>query len=139
MLLRPGTLSRGQVITLLVGLGLELCELQAGGEVFGPIHPAHVRIGSDGRPTLRPGVEPPAGWTPHDDWVGLLRFGRAVGRSDQSGELSWWSTGRLEGIDLLRWLLTWADTEPLPPRSDQLAAESASSSASSVPWRSAKA
>jgi hypothetical protein len=111
----PGALSRGQVTTLLVGIGLDLLREHSAGGVFGPIHPAHVWVDARGRPGLRPGVVPPPGWTPHDDWVGLLRFGRAMGRPDQTGALSWWAVGRLEGTELLRWLLDWADPEPLPP------------------------
>jgi hypothetical protein len=111
--LRPATLTRGQVVTVLVGLGLDLCERHATGTAFGPVHPAHVRIGPDGRPVLARGIEPPPGWTPHDDWVGLLRFGRAMGRPQEAGVLSWWSAGRLEGTALLRWLVQWAEPVPL--------------------------
>lgn len=110
---RPGTLSRGAVVTLLVGIGLELRGLHQAGEAFGPVHPAHVLVDAQGRPSLA-AVTAPFGWTAHDDWVGLLRFGRAMGRPDQTGQLSWWSAGRREGDDLLRWLLEWATPEPLP-------------------------
>jgi hypothetical protein len=112
MPVRPRTLRRGEVVTLLVGVGLDLQRRHDAGRVFGPVHPAHVRVDAHGRPQLA-SVEPPADWTPHDDWVGLLRFGRLMGRADETSELSWWSAGRREGTDLLRWLLEWADPEPL--------------------------
>ena len=111
--LAPGTLTRGQVVTLLVGVGLALLRHHGAGTPHGPVHPAHVSVDGEGRPQLA-SVRPPPRWTAHDDWVGLLRFGRAMGRPGQSSQLSWWSAGRREGVELLRWLLDWADPEPLP-------------------------
>ncbi|MFL6179677.1 MAG: hypothetical protein ACJ74E_07495 [Actinomycetes bacterium] len=106
-------LTRGQVVTLLVGIGVDLRRRHAAGTAFGPVHPSHVTVDDAGRPSLRDAVAPP-GWTPHDDWVGLLRFGRFMGRTDESAELSWWSTGQLDDVELLRWLMNWAKAEPLP-------------------------
>ncbi|MFL6287193.1 MAG: hypothetical protein ACJ73L_02250 [Actinomycetes bacterium] len=106
-------LTRGQVVTLLVGIGVDLRRRHAAGIAFGPVHPSHVTVDDAGRPSLRDAVAPP-GWTPHDDWVGLLRFGRFMGRTDESAELSWWSTGQLDDVELLRWLMNWATPEPLP-------------------------
>jgi hypothetical protein len=37
-----------------------------------------------------------------------------MGRQDEVAELSWWSAGQLEGVDLLRWLLDWETPEALP-------------------------
>jgi hypothetical protein len=108
-----GSLTRGQVVTLIVGVGIDLRRRHSDGRVFGPIHPSHVSIDATGRPHLLDAAVP-FGWTPHDDWVGLLRFGRFMGRADEAGELSWWSTGQLEGGELLRWLLDWAEPETLP-------------------------
>jgi hypothetical protein len=106
-------LSDGQVVTLTVGLGLDLVPLHAQGRSFGPIHPAHVRMDETGRPHLRP-VVTPAGWTPHDDWAALLRLGRVMGCSERSSALSIDTAGRREGVELLRWLVQWANPEPLP-------------------------
>ena len=108
-----GALTDGQVVTILVGLGMVLLELHRRGEAFGPIHPAHVAVAEDGRPFLRP-VTTPIGWTAHDDWVGLLRFGRLLGSGPGAFELDWQVAGRREGVDLLRWLMRWARPAPLP-------------------------
>jgi len=107
-----GSLTDGQVVTLLVGLGLELLAVHSEGSVFGPIHPAHVAVGDDGRPALRP-VPSPIGWTPHDDWVALLRLGRVVGGAGRSAELSALLVEGHEGVELLRWLIGWSAPEPL--------------------------
>ena len=106
-------LSDGQVVTLMVGVGLELARLHTQGRPFGPIHPAHLKVDDIGRPRLRL-VGPPAGWTPHDDWAALLRLGRVLGSSERSSVLSLNTAGRREGVDLLRWLVLWAKPEPLP-------------------------
>ncbi len=106
-------LSDGQVVTLLVGLGLDLASLHTEGRPFGPIHPAHVQVDESGRPHLRL-VVAPDGWTPHDDWVALLRLGRVMGCSERSSALSIHAAGRRGGADLLRWLVQWAKPEPLP-------------------------
>jgi hypothetical protein len=106
-------LSDGQVVTLTVGLGLDLVPLHTQGRPFGPIHPAHVRMDETGRPHLRL-VITPADWRPHDDWAALLRLGRVMGCSERSSELSIDTAGRREGVDLLRWLVQWAKPEPLP-------------------------
>lgn len=102
----------GQLVTLMVGLGLDLGQLHAEGRVFGQIHPTHVRVDGRGRPRLII-VGPPSLWTVHDDWVALLRLGRHLGASPRAGELSWPNAGQREGVALLRWLLTWAVPEPL--------------------------
>jgi hypothetical protein len=106
-------LSDGQVVTLIVGVGLELVHRHRDGGVHGPVHPAHVRLDRAGRPHLVEVAAPP-GWTPHDDWVSLLRLGRHVGSSARAGVLSWEEAGTLEGTELLRWLLAWAAPAPLP-------------------------
>jgi hypothetical protein len=111
--MRACSLSEGQVVTLLVGLGLALVERHRRGLAYGPVHPAHVRVGADGRPHLAE-VVAPYGWTPHDDWVSLLRLGRHLGASPRAGTLSWESAGAGEGVDLLHWLMAWAAPEPLP-------------------------
>jgi len=108
----PDALDDGQVVTLLVGLGLELVQIHRGDRAYGPVHPVHVRVDDRGRPHLVD-VPPPAGWTPHDDWVGLLRLGRHLGGSVKAQTLSWESAGRREGVDLLRWLLQWSTPEAL--------------------------
>lgn len=105
-------LADGQLVTLLVGIGLDLLPLHESGLAYGPIHPAHLRLDSTGRPGLAD-VAPPPGWTPHDDWVSLLRLGRHFGASHRAGKLCWYSVGGLAGDDLLRWLLRWADPQPL--------------------------
>ena len=108
-------LTDGQVVTLLVGVGLELIRLHASGGPFGPIHPAHLQLDSTGRPELQL-VDATTGWTPHDDWAALLRLGRVMGCSERSSTLSIHTAGRREGVELLRWLVEWADPEPLPMR-----------------------
>ncbi len=108
----PNGLDDGQVVTLLVGLGLELVQIHRGDRAYGPVHPVHVRVDDQGRPHLLD-VPPPAGWTSHDDWVGLLRLGRHLGGSARATSLSWESAGRREGVDLLRWLLRWSPPEAL--------------------------
>ena len=110
---REGQLSDGQLVTLLVGLGLELLPLHRAGHAYGPIHPAHVRLDATGRPRLA-GVAPPSAWTPHDDWVALLRLGRHLGASTLGRELSWETAGCIEGVDLLQWLMHWSSPQPLP-------------------------
>jgi len=112
-MLRAGRLSDGELVTLLVGVGVELLPLHESGHAYGSIHPAHIRPDSTGRPRLVD-VVAPAGWTPHDDWVALLRLGRHLGASDRSRVLSWKSVGGLEGVELLQWLMRWSDPEPLP-------------------------
>ncbi|HEX5017480.1 MAG TPA: hypothetical protein VFX15_07840 [Actinomycetes bacterium] len=115
VLRKHGTLSDGQVVTLLIGLGTCLEQIHQRGEVFGPIHPAHVCVGGDGRPELLP-VSPPPGWTSHDDWVGLVRLGRSMGAGHRARALRWEAFDGLEGAPLLRRLMTWATPEPLPMR-----------------------
>ncbi|MEO8107562.1 MAG: hypothetical protein ABI720_09600 [Actinomycetes bacterium] len=107
------SLDDGQVVTLLVGLGLELVHLHHGDRAYGPLHPAHVRVDGHGRPHLADVPSPP-GWTAHDDWVALLRLGRFVGRSERSGVLSWEDAGQREGRELLQWLMQWDTPKPLP-------------------------
>ena len=106
-------LSDGQIVTLLVGLGLDLAVLHTEGRPFGPIHPAHVQVDESGRPHLRL-VVAPGEWTPHDDWVALLRLGRVMGCSERSSALSIHTAGRRGGVELLRWLVEWAEPEALP-------------------------
>jgi len=106
-------LSDGQLVTLLVGIGLELLPLHEAGHVYGPIHPAHVIVDITGRPSLADVARPP-GWAPHDDWVSLLRLGRHLGASTLGRELSWEAAGCLEGVDLLQWLMRWSTPQPLP-------------------------
>ena len=108
----PAALDDGQVVTLLVGLGLELLQLHQEGRAYGPVHPAHVRVDDGGRPHLA-GVQPPPGWTAHDDWVALLRLGRHLGASAKAQRLSWETAGRREDVDLLRWLLDWSPPSAL--------------------------
>lgn len=112
-MLQAGGLTDGQLVTLLVGVALELLTLHESGDAYGPIHPAHVRLDATGRPQLVDVVAPP-GWTPHDDWVALLRLGRYLGASDRAGVLSWKSVGGIEGVELLQWLMRWSAPEPLP-------------------------
>jgi hypothetical protein len=109
----PG-LTDGQVVTLIGGLGLDLLRRHAGGTAYGPIHPTHIRLDEARRPWLVP-VPPPAAWTPHDDWVSLLRLGRLMGRGTWASTLTWQSVGRRSGRELLVWLLMQRDVEPLPP------------------------
>jgi hypothetical protein len=111
-MMRDRRLSDGQVVTLLVGIALELLPLHESGHAYGPIHPAHVRLDATGRPQLVDVVAPP-GWTPHDDWVSLLRLGRHVGASEWAETLSWEAVGGLEGVELLQWLMRWVDPQPL--------------------------
>jgi len=106
-------LDDGQVVTLLVGLGLELNRVHHEGRAYGPVHPTHVRIDAHGRPHLAD-VQPPPGWTPHDDWVALIRLGRHLGASARAKTLSWESAGCREGAGLVTWLMGWAAPEPLP-------------------------
>lgn len=125
-----GRLNDGQLVTLLVGLGLELQQLHAIGRAYGPIHPAHVTVDSSGRPRLADVAAPP-GWTPHDDWAALLRLARHVGASERAASLSWVSIAAEMGVhgeggepggargaalsaEILRWLIRWAPPEPLP-------------------------
>lgn len=108
----PQTLDDGQVVTLLVGIGLELVQRHRQGHPYGPLHPAHVSVDSCGRPQLAKVLCPP-GWTSHDDWVGLIRLGRHLGSSATARTLTWESTGRREGVDLLRWLLGWGEPSAL--------------------------
>lgn len=109
----PRALDDGQVTTLLVGLGLELVQIHREGRAYGPVHPAHVTVDARGRPYLAH-VQPPPGWTSHDDWVALLRLGRHMGASARAQTLAWESAGHREGVDLLGWLMGWATPEPLP-------------------------
>ena len=44
-------LSDGQVVTLMVGLGLDLVALHTEGRPFGPIHPAHRSGGREWAPS----------------------------------------------------------------------------------------
>ncbi len=108
-----GRLRDGQLVTLLVGLGLELLAVHRAGRPFGPIHPAHVSVSPVGRPRLAD-VAPPAAWTPHDDWVALLRLGRHLGASPRAALLSWETVQGVDGVDLLMWLMQWATPQPLP-------------------------
>ena len=116
-----GRLRDGQLVTLLVGLGLELLPLHRAGHAYGPIHPAHVSVDSTGRPHLAH-VAPPPTWTPHDDWAALIRLGRFVGATPRAGALSWAGVTAAvavdeaggEGVPLLKWLMGWATPEPLP-------------------------
>jgi hypothetical protein len=108
----PQTLDDGQVVTLLVGVGLELVQRHRQGRAYGPLHPAHVSVDGRGRPRLAEVLCPP-GWTPHDDWVGLIRLGRHLGHSATAQALTWESAGRREGVDLLRWLLGWSEPAAL--------------------------
>ncbi|MCZ3386661.1 MAG: hypothetical protein LH630_06785 [Actinomycetia bacterium] len=117
-----GRLNDGQLVTLLVGLGLELRPLHEVGHAYGPIHPAHITVDSSGRPRLAD-VVPPPGWTPHDDWVALLRLARHVGESERAATLSWVSVAGEMGVraergapggDVLAWLMRWASPQPLP-------------------------
>lgn len=113
LLLRPQhAVSDGQVVTLLVGVGLELLDRHASGVPFGPLHPAHLAIDDRGRPRLRPVTAPPQ-WTPHDDWVALLRLGRVLGASDRAALLSHHEVDGREGVELLRWLMEWAEPRSL--------------------------
>lgn len=108
-----GRLRDGQLVTLLVGLGLELLAVHRAGRAFGPIHPAHVSVDPVGRPRLAD-VAAPAAWTLHDDWVALLRLGRHLGASGRAALLSWETVQGVEGVDLLMWLMDWATPQPLP-------------------------
>lgn len=118
-----GRLSDGQLVTLLVGLGLGLLRLHQTGHAYGPIHPAHVNVDATGRPHLVHVATPPT-WTPHDDWVALLRLGRHLGASTLGRELSWETVGRLDGVDLLQWLMRWSTPQPLPLADERVGAES---------------
>jgi hypothetical protein len=116
-----GRLGDGQLVTLLVGLGLELIPLHRAGYAYGPIHPAHVTVDAAGHPRLAD-VAHPVAWMPHDDWVALIRLGRFVGSSARAGVLSWAGVTAAvgvteadqEGTAVLRWLMGWATPEPLP-------------------------
>lgn len=116
-------LSDGQLVTLLVGIGLELLPLHEAGHAYGPIHPAHVIVDTTGRPGLADVARPP-GWAPHDDWVALLRLGRHLGASTLGRELSWETASCLEGVDLLQWLMRWSTPRPLPPGDVRVGSES---------------
>jgi hypothetical protein len=107
-------LTDGQVVTLIAGLGLDLLRQHGAERVYGPIHPAHVRLDESRRPWLVP-VPAPVGWGAHDDWVSLIRLGRMLGRDTWASALTWETAGRRTGHDLLQWVLTQRDPEPLPP------------------------
>lgn len=108
----PG-LTDGQVVTLVVGLGLDLLHRHAEKHAYGPIHPAHVRLDERRRPWLVP-VPATSGWGAHDDWVSLIRLGRMLGRDTWASALTWETAGRRTGHELLQWVLRQRDAEPLP-------------------------
>lgn len=68
----------GELVTLLVGVGLELAELHRAGRSHGALHPVHIECDSSGRPRLRP-MGRSAGDGPQGDVLALLRLGAALG------------------------------------------------------------
>ena len=80
--------------------------------------------GRDRASAVWPTSHAPPGWTPHDDWVALLRLGRHLGASTLGRELSWETVGCLEGVDLLQWLMRWSTPQPLPLGDRRAGAES---------------
>ena len=114
-LTRSRVLSDGQVVTLLVALGLEVLHHARRGACAGSIHPAHVDLDRSGRPCLRPS-DPPPGWQPADDVMALLRLGVAL--ADARGTLVESLRDRAVRGDqtlpaVLPWLMTLAAPKPL--------------------------
>ena len=116
-------LSDGQLVTLLIGIGLELSWLHAAGRPFGPVHPTHITIDARGRPGLHH-TTAGSGGAIVDDTHHLLRLGAALGSEsgavatacrdrDQSGALE----QRIQGMQpLMLWLLALVPPAPLPTR-----------------------
>ncbi|MDH4160131.1 MAG: hypothetical protein OEV62_07735 [Actinomycetota bacterium] len=70
-------LTEGAAVTVLVGIGLELAVRRRDGQLAGPLPPAAVVLGADGRPRLA-GVTRVTGWSGDDDVGALLRLGCAL-------------------------------------------------------------
>jgi hypothetical protein len=110
---RADGLTDGQVVTLVVGLGIELLRCHEAERPYGPIHPTHVRLDAARRPRLVDVPETP-GWTTRDDWAALLRLGRVVAAGPWGTALSLETAGGREGRGLLRWVAAGPPAQPLP-------------------------
>jgi len=111
-----GGLTDGQLVTLLVGIGLTLIEVHAAGKCHGSLHPFHVELDERGRPMLRPS-DAPDGWAQRDDVLAVLRLGTALARPEGSmaTELRAYASGGELALDhVVPWLLDLADPVPLP-------------------------
>ena len=75
--LAAGTMSAGQIVTAIVGVGLCLETVHRCGEFVGWLHPRSVSIDPRGRPTVVSSEVPP-GWGVPDDVTALLRLGVAL-------------------------------------------------------------
>lgn len=113
-------LTDGQVVTLLVGLGLQLAVLHRRGQFYGSLHPAHVECSSHGRPMLRLMAQPD-GQSVRDDVLALLRLGAALGGAGGVVAKACRERVRQESVtreaadlaSVMRWLLTLAPAQPL--------------------------
>jgi hypothetical protein len=74
LMARSSPLSDGEVVTLLIGLALELAALHAAGKTYGSLHPVHVSVDARGRPHVER-VESTNAWSEADDVMAVLRLG----------------------------------------------------------------
>jgi hypothetical protein len=112
---RAGGMSRGQVVTVLVGLALCLHELHAARLLAGPFQPRDIVIDGVGRPGLLPAAHP-VDWSRSQDVTALLRFGASLTPADP--ELAKLlrlraASPRTSTSELAHWLLGLAAPEPL--------------------------
>jgi hypothetical protein len=112
---RAGSLSPGQVVTLLVGIGIQLHQLHRLGRRIGWLQPRHILLGSDGCPRIEPGSTA-VGWDERDDVVALLRLGMSL--AGGTGELAARLRERSQQADdnladVVRWLVRVAPPAPL--------------------------
>ena len=111
-----GGLTDGQLVTLLVGIGLTLIEVHATRRCHGSLHPFHVELDERGRPMLRPS-HAPDGWAQRDDVLAVLRLGTSLVRPDGSMATqlrAYASDGELSLDQVMPWLLRLAEPVPLP-------------------------
>lgn len=86
LIARKTSWTDGEVVTVLIGVALELAALHAVGQTYGSLHPVHVGVDSRGRPHLRR-VEATCEWSEADDVRAVVRLGWSLS-----------SPGRLQGM-----------------------------------------
>jgi len=116
---RSSPLTDGEVVTVLVGIALELAALHAAGKTYGSLHPVHVSVDGSGRPHLER-VESTTAWSEGDDVTAVLRLGcslSTVGGSLHRNLLAC-SRGDIQTVDALLHLLLQAGTPERIRRDD---------------------
>ncbi len=111
-----GGLTDGQLVTLLVGIGLTLVDVHSAGKCHGNMHPVHVELDKHGRPMLR-ASSAPEGWARRDDVLAMLRLGTSLARQDGSigaALRGYAASGELALDQVVPWLLRLAEPAPLP-------------------------